>query len=140
MQNSTSPIKRRTCKGIKTTIDFTLRSVDEDKQAPAPQQRPGYQDAKKALVDMRKQVRQDCGVIFIPKVGRQRLRNQLDPSMQWSFLFGWALIGLSTLQKNDPSRHPGGPRPLGLRTGINMNGKTVRGLRSGKMKQHRLRS
>ena len=58
-----------------------LRSVDEDKHAPLPPQRPGYQDAKKALVDMHKQVRQDCGVSFIPKVERQRLRNQLDASM-----------------------------------------------------------
>ena len=66
-----------------------LRSVDEDKQAPPPQQRPGYQDAKKALVDLHKQVRQDCRVIFITKIERQRLRNQLDPSMQWSlFLAG----------------------------------------------------
>ena len=32
------------------------------------------------------------------------------------------------------------PRPPGLRTGINMNGKTVRGLKSGEMRQHRLRS
>ena len=52
-----------------------LRSVNEDKQAPPLLQRPGYQDAKKALVDMHKQVRQDCGVIFISKVARQRLRN-----------------------------------------------------------------
>ena len=37
---------------------------------------------KKALVDLHKQVRQDCGVTFIPKVEKQRLRNQLDPSMQ----------------------------------------------------------
>ena len=36
--------------------------------------------------------------------------------------------------------HPGGPRPPGLRTGINTNGKTVRGLERGKMRQHRLRS
>ena len=52
---------------------------------------------------------------------------------------------MSTLQKNDPSLlghqvHPGGPRPPGLRTGINMSGKTMSGLKSGKMKQHRLRS
>ena len=56
-----------------------VRSVDEDKQAPPLQQRPGYPDAKKALVDMHKQVRQDCGVLFIPKVERQRLQYQLDP-------------------------------------------------------------
>ena len=58
-------------------------------------------------------------------------------------------MGPIVLQKNDSSRqprlpghqvHPGGPRPPGLQTGINMNGKTVRGLKSGKMKQHRLRS
>ena len=60
---------------------FYSRSVNEDKQASPPPQRPEYQDAKKALVDMHKKVRQDCGVIFIPKVERQRLRNQLDPSM-----------------------------------------------------------
>ena len=59
-----------------------LRSVNEDKQAPTVPQRPAYQDVKKALVDMHKQVRQDCGVTFVPKVERQRLRNQLDPSMQ----------------------------------------------------------
>ena len=59
-----------------------LRSVDGDEQAPSLQQRPGYQDAKKALVDMHKQVRQDRGVTFIPKVEWQRLRNQIDPSMQ----------------------------------------------------------
>ena len=64
-------------------------------------------------------------------------------------LSGQAAIGLIILQKNDLSRHPllpghqvhpGGPRPLGLRTGINTNGKTVRGLKSGEMRQHRLRS
>ena len=52
-----------------------------------------------------------------------------------------------TLQKNVLSRHPlllghqvhpGGPRPPGRRTGINMIGKTARGLKSGKMKQRRL--
>ena len=59
-----------------------MRSVDEDKQAPPLQQRPGYQDAKKGLVDMHKQARQDCGLTFIPKVERQRFRNQLDRSMQ----------------------------------------------------------
>ena len=59
-----------------------LRSVSEDKQPPLLPQRPGYQDAKKALVDMHKLVRQDCGVPFIPKVERHRLQNQLDPSMQ----------------------------------------------------------
>ena len=32
-----------------------LRSVNEDKQAPPLPRRPGYQDAKKALVDMQKQ-------------------------------------------------------------------------------------
>ena len=61
---------------------FYLRSVDEDKRAPPLQQRPGYQGAKKALVDMHKQVPQDYRVTFIRKVERQRLRNQLDPSMQ----------------------------------------------------------
>ena len=73
LQILTSLIQRRTCKGIDTTIH--LRSVNEDKQAPPPPQRPGYQDAKKALVDMHKQVRQDCGVTFISIVERQRLRN-----------------------------------------------------------------
>ena len=73
LQKSTPPIQRRTCKGIDTTI--YLRSVNEDKQAPPLPQRPGYQDAKKALVEMHKQVRQDCGVTFISKVERQRLRN-----------------------------------------------------------------
>ena len=64
-------------------------------------------------------------------------------------LSGQALIGPIILQKKDLSRHlllpghqvhPGGPRPPGLRTGINTNGKTVRGLKSGEMRQHRLRS
>ena len=32
--------------------------------------------------------------------------------------------------------HPGGPRPPGLWTGINTNGKTVRGKKSGKIRQH----
>ena len=57
------------------------------------------------------------------------------------------LTGLNILQKNAPSRHPllpghqvhlGGPRCPGLRTGINTNGMTVRGLTSGKIRQHRL--
>ena len=59
-----------------------LRSVNEEKQAPPLPQRPGYQDAKKAVGDMHKQVRQDCAVHLIPKIERQRLQNQLDPSMQ----------------------------------------------------------
>ena len=59
-----------------------LRSVNEDKQAPPLPQRPGYQDAKKALVDVQKQVRQECGIPSIQEVERQRLHNQLDPSMQ----------------------------------------------------------
>ena len=62
-------------------------------------------------------------------------------------LSGQAPNGLSILQKNDPSRHPllpghqvhpGGARPPGIGIGINMTGKT--GLKSGKMKQHRLNS
>ena len=125
-----------------------LRSVDEDKQAPPLQQRPGDQDAKKALVDMHKQVRQDCGVTFIPKVERHCLRNQLDPSMQ-KYLEWLSTNWAEDFAEERPSRHPllpghqvhpFGPRPPGLRTGINTNGKTVRGLKSGKMKQHRLRS
>ena len=39
-----------------------LRSVDENKQAPLPPQRPGYQDAKKASIDLQKQTRQDLGI------------------------------------------------------------------------------
>ena len=71
LQKSTPPMQRRTCKGIDTTI--YLRSVNEDMQAPPPPQRPGDQDAKKALVDVQKQARQDCGVTFISRVARQRL-------------------------------------------------------------------
>ena len=37
---------------------------------------------KRGYQDMLKQVRQYCGVTFVPKVGRQRLRNQLDLLMQ----------------------------------------------------------
>ena len=59
-----------------------LRSVNESKQAPPLPQRRGYQDAKKALVDMKKQVRQECVIPWISKVERQRLHYQLDPSMQ----------------------------------------------------------
>ena len=81
-----------------------LRIVDEDEHLPYLQQRSGYQDANKALVDMHKQVRQDCGVSFIPKVERQRLRNQFVLQCE-GILSGWALIVLSTLHKNDPSRH-----------------------------------
>ena len=59
-----------------------LRSVNEDKQAPLLPQRLGYQDAKKALVDIHKQSRQELGIPSIPKSERQRLRNQFDPSLQ----------------------------------------------------------
>ena len=48
--------------------NLLLRSVNEDEQAPPLPQRPRYQDAKKAMVDTDKQVRQDCGVTFITKV------------------------------------------------------------------------
>ena len=40
--------------------------VDENKQAPPLPQRPGYQDATNALVDMQKQSWQDLGIPFIP--------------------------------------------------------------------------
>ena len=64
-------------------------------------------------------------------------------------LSGQALIGLNISPKNALSRHPllpghqahpGGPCPPGIRTGISTNGKTVRGPKSSKMRQHRLGS
>ena len=92
---------------------------------------------------MIKQVRQDCGVTFIPKVGRQRFRNQLDLSMQrylewlstdWDEYFAkkrlqptFFLLGYQV--------HLGGTPLRGFRIGITTNGKTVCGLKSGKMPQ-----
>ena len=48
-------------------------------------QRPRYQEAKIALVDMEKQSRQDLGKPFIPIRERKRLHNQIDPSLQGYF-------------------------------------------------------
>ena len=79
LQRWTSPIQRRTHKGKDTT---TLRSVNEDKQAPPQPQRPGYQDAKKALDEMQRQARQEFGIPFTPKAERQSLHHQFDPSIQ----------------------------------------------------------
>ena len=79
-----------------------LRSVNEDKQAPPLPQRPGYQDAKKALLDIHKQSTTRLrSSFFIPKVQRQRLQNQFDPSMQryleWlKHLLGWVFCRRTT--------------------------------------------
>ena len=59
-----------------------FRGVDENKQAPPLPQRPGYQDAKEAFIDMQKQSRQDFGISFIPISERKRTHDQLDPSLQ----------------------------------------------------------
>ena len=97
---------------------------------------------------MHKQIQQDCGVLSIPKVERQLLQNQLDSSMQ-RYLQWLSTNWTEYFAEEQPSRHPllsghqvhpGGHRPPGLRTGINTYGKTVCGLKSGKMRQHRLRS
>ena len=113
-----------------------VRVVDENEQAPPPPQRPGYQDAKEAFVDMQKQSRQDLGIPFVPISERTRLHNQL------------ARIGLIISQKNKAAiilffqlgyqDHPGGSRLQELRTGISTVGKTVSGLKNGEIRQHRL--
>ena len=59
-----------------------LRSVNEVKQASPLPQRPGYQDSKKALVDIHKQVRQYCGVFFYPKSWKAMLVNSARSFMQ----------------------------------------------------------
>ena len=126
---------------------FHSRNVNEEKQALLLPQRPGYQDSKTALVDMHKQERQDCGVPLIPKVEkatRAKSARSFNAKVSW---VAWAFVRLNILRESDSSRHlpllghqvrPGGLRPPGLRTGIKTNGKTVRGLKSGKMRQHRL--
>ena len=74
------------------------------------------------------------GIFFIPKSERKRLHNQLDPSFQG--YFEW----LSTIPAGHQAQH-GGVRLHGLRLGrrvISKTGKTVSGLKSGEMRQHRL--
>ena len=66
---------------------YYLRSVDEDRQAPPLSARPGYQEAKTALVEMQRQSRQHLGITFIPKSERRRLNDQLNPSLQ--VYFAW---------------------------------------------------
>ena len=59
-----------------------LRGVDEDRQAPPLSTRPGYQEAKNALVEMQRQSRQDLGIQFFPNSERKRLNGQLDPELR----------------------------------------------------------
>ena len=148
LQISTSPIQRRTCKGIDTTIYFTCgvstkinkRHLYFNNQDTKTQRKHWLICASKydkiaALFSSQKLQGNACEISSILQCE--------------GILSGQALIGPIILQKNDLSRHlllpghqvhPGGPRPPGLRTGINSNGKTVRGLKSGEMRQHRLRS
>ena len=126
-----------------------LRSVDEDRQSPPWSTRPGYQEAKNALVEMQRQSRQDLGIPFISKRERQRLGNQLDPSLQrypewlstnWAEYFAkererraHLLPLLSALQ------HPGRAHTRGLQTGkdgINTVGRMTNGQGKGD-RQHR---
>ena len=74
LQILTSPIQRRTCKGIDTTIYFTCGvSTKISKRHLYRNDQDSKMQRKHWL--MHKQVRQDCGVTFISKVERQRLRN-----------------------------------------------------------------
>ena len=59
-----------------------LRSVNEDKQAPPLPQRPGYKDAKKHWLMCRSKWDKNAELLLSQKFARQRLHNQLDPSMQ----------------------------------------------------------
>ena len=92
---------------------------------------------------MIKQVRQDWRVTFIPKVGRQRFRNQLDFSMQrylewlstdWDEYFAKKRLHPTSFSYWIPSSS-WWSFSLWISNGITTNGKTVCGLKSGKMPQ-----
>ena len=59
-----------------------LRGVDEDRQAPHWSTRPGYQEAKIALVEVQTQSRQDLEISFIPRSDRKHVNDPLDPSVR----------------------------------------------------------
>ena len=87
-----------------TEVDLVHKNVSEDPQA-------GYQDAKKALLDSKKHTRKEFGILLIPKVERQRLTNQLVPSMQRCF--EWISTNRAEYFSNQLSffRHDGRWRP-----------------------------
>ena len=106
-----------------------LRCVHEDRQAPLLSQRPGYQAAKNAQVEMQTQSRQYLGIPFYQKSG----------------YLGWLSTNraLSASQKNANRQphlplliglqHPGGAHTRGLRTGkdgINTVGRMTNGTSS----------
>ena len=142
-----SLIKRRKNKEVDTTICFYLPIVEEDRQAPPLSTRPGYQEAKTALVEMKRQSRQVLGIPFIPKSDRRRLNDQLNPSLrgyhEWLSII-WAeyftetqtanLIFLFSVAFNTLVEHT-----LGLRIGkggINTAGRMTSGQINGD-RQHR---
>ena len=129
-------------------IRLYLRCVDENEEAPPLQQRPGHQDAKKASVDLQKQSAQDLEIPSSQQVKRRAYIISLILHCK-DTLSGLALVGLKISQKNVLSHppllpaghqvHPGGARLHGLQTGIRTSGKTVSGLKSGEIGQHRAR-
>ena len=97
-----------------------LRSVDEDRQAPPSSARPGYQEAKTALVEMQRQSRKDLRIPFVPKSEAEHFKENAN--------FQPHLPLLSGLQ------HPGGAHARGLRIGkdgINAAGRMTRGQSNG---------
>ena len=53
-----------------------LRGVDEDRQAPPLSERPGYNEAKAALVEMQKQSRQDVNIVHSPTKDKGAIERQ----------------------------------------------------------------
>ena len=128
---------------------FYLRCVDEGRQASPLATRPGYLEAKTALVEMQRQSRQDLGIPFVPKSERRCLNDQINLSLR-VYLEWLSTNGQSTSQKNanrqphlpllSGLQHPGGTHTRGLRNGkdgINTAGRMTSGQINGD-RQHRL--
>ena len=90
---STTMWRNRTAQRKKCELASLSRSIDGNKQAPLPRQRPGYQEAKKELSNLQRVTREER-VLKIQVSDRRRLLNRSDPSLQeyleWLLSINWA--------------------------------------------------